>query len=104
MVAGDLRSFGRGFTVLEKRLEEELTKEEQVLAEDLRAAERLLEKVGRRGVMGGGQEEAGTIGGRRQGEVGRRMEGKVKRGCSRLPVQEAGSDASMCVGPAVCTK
>jgi len=47
MVAGDLRSFGRGFTVLEKRLEEELTKEEQVLAEDLRAAERLLEKVER---------------------------------------------------------
>jgi hypothetical protein len=50
MLGNDLRSFGRGFTVLEKRLENELVLEEQVLAEDLRKAEKLLEQV--RGMSG----------------------------------------------------
>jgi hypothetical protein len=45
-----LRSFGKGFTVLEQRLEKELTTEEKALQKEiqaeLKAAEKLLEKVG----------------------------------------------------------
>jgi hypothetical protein len=44
-----LRSFGKGFTVLEQRLETELTAEEKALQKEIRdelkAAEKLLEKV-----------------------------------------------------------
>lgn len=42
-----LRSFGKGFTVLEDRLASELAAEERELARDLRDFEKLLEKVGR---------------------------------------------------------
>ena len=48
----DLKSFGRGFTVLERKLVEEekvlegeVLAAERVLEDDLRAAEKLLEKV-----------------------------------------------------------
>ena len=42
-----LRSFGRGFTVLESRVAGELSKDEKLLAAEVEAAERALQKVER---------------------------------------------------------
>lgn len=99
-LGGSLRSFGRGFTVLEEEVEAELAAEGQVLQRDLAAAEALLEQVcvGGEGAAGGrdeGRRRGGghwensggegvpgnTVGGSRERLLGSRWGCGRRRGC-----------------------
>jgi violaxanthin de-epoxidase len=60
-VEDSLRSFGKGFTIVERRLAEEVAAEEKVLEDELRAFERALERVERSAAAKVAEEEEAVV-------------------------------------------